>query len=147
MTCVFPLGNVAYAKKKSGSKQERLVTYIQAYNGLYVSVKAQGKIAVDAKKVTKSEQFEVIPLSGGYHAFKSKRNGKYLSVSRNGVVLATASKVGNNEKLIIHQHQDYHMSFKAKRNGKWLTAVGSGKREFIANKKSISHHEKFEVQY
>ena len=116
-------------------------------NNKFVST-AAGNLAASATTAgTSAERFDVVPLSGGNVALRSKANGQYVCAENNGAnpLVANRATAGSWETFTLITNADGSVSLRATVNNKYVVAENAGAGALIANRDAVGAWEKFDL--
>jgi type 1 glutamine amidotransferase len=116
-------------------------------NNKFVSTAAGNLIASASSAATAAERFEIVPLSGGNVALRSKADNMYVCAENNGnaPLIANRGAVGGWETFTQINNSDGSVSFRATVNNKYVVAENAGAAALIANRDAIGAWEKFDL--
>ena len=116
-------------------------------NNKFVSISGGNLIASAATAGTAAERFDVVTLSGGNVALRSKANGQYVCAenSGNSPLVANRATAGAWETFTLINNSDGTVSLRATVNNKYVVAENAGAGALIANRDAIGAWEKFDV--
>jgi hypothetical protein len=116
-------------------------------NNKFVSTAAGNLIASANTAATAAERFEIVTLSGGNVALRSKANNMYVCAENNGnsPLIANRAAVGLWETFARVDNGDGSVSFRAQVNGRYVVAENAGAAALIANRTAIGGWEKFDL--
>jgi type 1 glutamine amidotransferase len=116
-------------------------------NNKFVSTAAGNLIASANTAATAAERFEIVPLSGGNVALRSKANNMYVCAenSGNSPLIANRAAAGAWETFTRVDNADGSVSFRAQVNGRYVVAENAGAAALIANRTAIGAWEKFDL--
>jgi hypothetical protein len=116
-------------------------------NNKFVSTAAGNLIASATTAATNAERFDIVTLTGGNVALRSKANGQYVCAenSGNNPLIANRAAVGSWETFTRINNSDGTVSFRATVNSRYVTAENAGAAALIANRTAIGPWEKFDL--
>jgi len=116
-------------------------------NNKFVSTAAGNLIASATTAGTTAERFDVVTLSGGNVALRSKANGMYVCAENagNNPLVANRAAVGAWETFTLITNPDGTVSLRATVNNKYVVAENAGAAALIANRAAIGAWEKFDL--
>jgi type 1 glutamine amidotransferase len=116
-------------------------------NNKFVSSGAGNLIASANSAATAAERFEIVTLSGGNVALRSKANNMYVCAENNGnsPLIANRAAVGLWETFTRVDNGDGSVSFRAQVNGRYVVAENAGAAPLIANRTAIGPWEQFDL--
>jgi type 1 glutamine amidotransferase len=116
-------------------------------NNKFVSTAAGNLIASANSAATAAERFEIVPLSGGTVALRSKANNMYVCAENNGnsPLIANRASAGLWETFTRVNNSDGSVSLRAQVNGRYVVAENAGAAPLIANRAAIGAWEKFDL--
>jgi type 1 glutamine amidotransferase len=116
-------------------------------NNKFVSTAAGNLIAGATTASTTAERFDIVPLTGGNVALRSKATGQYVCAenSGNNPLIANRAAVGSWETFTRIGNSDGTVSFRATVNNRYVTAENAGASPLIANRTAIGPWEKFDL--
>jgi uncharacterized protein len=116
-------------------------------NNKFVSTAAGNLIASTTTAGTANERFEIVPLSGGTVALRSKANNMYVCAENNGnaPLVANRAAAGSWETFTVVTNSDGSVSLRAQVNGLYVVAENAGAAALVANRAAIGAWEKFDL--
>jgi type 1 glutamine amidotransferase len=116
-------------------------------NNKFVSSGPGGLIASATAASTTAERFEIVPLSGGNVALRSKANNMYVCAENAGAqpLIANRAAAGSWETFTRITNADGTVSLRATVNNQYVTAENAGAAPLIANRAAIGAWEKFDL--
>ncbi|WP_433363968.1 ThuA domain-containing protein [Actinoplanes sp. CA-142083] len=100
-----------------------------------------------ASAATAADRFDIVTLSGGNVALRSKANGLYVCAENagNNPLVANRAAVGSWETFALIRNSDGTVSLRATVNNRYVTAENAGAAPLIANRTAIGLWEKFDL--
>jgi type 1 glutamine amidotransferase len=116
-------------------------------NNKFVSTAAGNLIASATTAGTANERFEIVPLSGGTVALRSKANNMYVCAENGGAapLVANRAAAGSWETFTVVTNSDGSVSLRAQVNGLYVVAENAGAAALVANRAAIGAWEKFDL--
>ena len=116
-------------------------------NKKFVSTAAGNLIASAGSAATPAERFEIVTLSGGNVALRSKATNLYVCAENAGAapLVANRAAIGGWETFTRVDNADGRVSFRAQANGRYVAAENAGAAPIIANRTAIGTWEKFDL--
>jgi type 1 glutamine amidotransferase len=116
-------------------------------NNKFVTTSAGNLVASATTAGTAAERFEIVPLSGGTVALRSKATNMYVCAenSGNSPLIANRAAAGAWETFSMVTNSDGSVSFLAQVNGRYVVAENAGAAALIANRTAIGAWEKFDL--
>jgi type 1 glutamine amidotransferase len=116
-------------------------------NKKFVSSGTGTLVASANAAATAAERFDIVPLSGGNVALRSKANNMYVCAENAGAqpLVANRAAVGGWETFARVNNADGTVSLRATANNKYVTAENAGAAPLIANRDAIGTWEKFDL--
>jgi type 1 glutamine amidotransferase len=116
-------------------------------NNKFVTTSAGNLIASATTAGTAAERFDIVTLSGGTVALRSKANNMYVCAENTGnsPLVANRAAAGAWETFSIVNNSDGSVSFRAQVNGRYVVAENAGAAALIANRTAIGAWEKFDL--
>ncbi|MFF5289359.1 ThuA domain-containing protein [Paractinoplanes globisporus] len=116
-------------------------------NNKFVSTAAGNLIASATTAGTTAERFDVVTLSGGNVALRSKATGLYVCAENagNNPLVANRAAVGSWETFTLITNPDGTVSLRATVNNRYVVAENAGAGALIANRTGIGAWEKFDL--
>jgi len=116
-------------------------------NNKFVSTAAGNLIASATSASTPAERFDIVTLSGGNVALRSKATGLYVCAENAGAapLVANRAAIGGWETFARVDNADGSVSFRAQANGRYVAAENAGAAALIANRTAIGTWEKFDL--
>jgi len=116
-------------------------------NNKFVSTAAGNLIASANSAATSAERFEIVTLSGGNVALRSKATNLYVCAENAGAapLVANRAAIGGWETFTRVDNADGSVSFRAQANGRYVAAENAGAAPLIANRTAIGTWEKFDL--
>jgi type 1 glutamine amidotransferase len=113
-------------------------------NNKFVTASAGNLIA---SATTATDRFDVVTLSGGNVALRSRANGQYVCAENagNNPLIANRAAVGSWETFALIRNGDGTVSLRATVNNRYVTAENAGAAALIANRTAIGLWEKFDL--
>jgi type 1 glutamine amidotransferase len=116
-------------------------------NNKFVTTSAGNLVASATTAATAAERFEIVPLSGGTVALRSKATNMYVCAesSGNSPLIANRAAAGAWETFSLVTNSDGSVSLLAQVNGRYVVAENAGAAALIANRTAIGAWEKFDL--
>lgn len=116
-------------------------------NNKFVSTATGNLIARADSAATAAERFEIVPLSGGNVALRSRATDLYVCAENAGAapLIANRAAIGGWETFTRIDNADGSVSFRAQANGRYVAAENAGAAPLIANRTAIGTWEKFDL--
>jgi hypothetical protein len=116
-------------------------------NNKFVSTGAGNLIASADSAATAAERFDIVALSGGNVALRSRAMNLYVCAENAGAapLVANRAAAGGWETFTRVDNADGSVSFRAQVNGRYVAAENAGAAPLIANRTAIGTWEKFDL--
>ncbi|MEU4155283.1 ThuA domain-containing protein [Actinoplanes sp. NPDC026670] len=116
-------------------------------NGKFVTAGATSLIASATTAGTAAERFEIVTLSPGTVALRSRATNLFVCAenSGNAPLIANRASAGPWETFVLVTNSDGTTSLRAQVNGRYVTAENAGAAPLIANRAAIGGWEKFDL--
>lgn len=116
-------------------------------NGKFVTAGATSLIASAATAGTTAERFEIVTLSPGTVALRSRATNLFVCAENagNAPLVANRASAGPWETFVLVTNSDGTTSLRAQVNGRYVTAENAGAAPLIANRAAIGGWEKFDL--